>query len=142
MSKDFEIARLHAITEARTSQHEALAYAWSRRVYPGFHTCPLVDAFEGDFAVGSEKFSTVLQLVDDDWMGAKALSFYDIEGQLGSRTNGEIDRSDLIAILRYVFLSGRFDDELWRRLTVNGSGPIESQGIADPFNPTYDASAF
>ena len=142
MSKEFEIMRAIAIREARETNYQAQAYAWTHRIFPWFDSHGVAQEFKDEFEVGADKISEVIKFIDDDWMGEKKLTFYDIESHFNVRLDGQLDRSDLIGIVRYAFLSGRFNDELWERLTVGGSGPVESQSISSPFDPDFDARVF
>lgn len=115
---------------------EARGYAWAKRIFP-LQCYELEEKFESDFRITRDHVDSVLRAIDDGWRKKKLISFYDLEGPFGERASG-LDRMDLVAVCRLAFLDRRFDDEVWKALTVAGSGPIESQGLADPFNLNDD----
>lgn len=134
MSKEFEIARLQIIFAARQGLTDPVrAFAWSHRIYP-FQPSELEEAFKEDFDVSSDDIGAVLTCIDDGWKSEKKTTFYEIEAKLRS----DLDRGDIISVCRLAFLDGRFDTDVWKALTVAGSGPIESQGIALPFDLDTD----
>jgi antitoxin MazE len=138
MSKEFEVARLQMVRAARAGEiSNVRGYAWAHRIYP-FNPYDVEEAFESDFHIGREASDEVLKAIDDGWRKKKFVSFYDLEGSR-DRADG-LDRMDIYHICRLAFLDGRFDDSVWKALTVAGSGPIESQGLAKEFEMEHDIS--
>lgn len=139
VSKEFELARIQMVRAALAEEIDiARGYAWAHRIYP-FNPCDLEKAFEDDFRVGRDASDAVLRIIDEGWHQKKLISFYDLE------SNGEIrphrlDRMDIYHVCRLAFLDDRFDDDVWKALTVAGSGPIETQGMLDEFEAERDLS--
>jgi hypothetical protein len=131
MTKEFEIARLHMVGLARAGQIDRVrGYAWARRIYP-FNPYDLEETFEADFKIGRNQSERVLVAIDNGWRNNNPISFSDLEGFGGSDSG--LGRMEIVHVCRLAFLDGRFDDTVWEALTVPGSGPIESQGLAGPF---------
>lgn len=141
MSKEFEIARLLVVAAARRDECDrGLGFAWSSRIYPFFHEYRSTEAFAEEFIVSREQVKAIIEHIDKQWLAKESFTFYELEQKFGDRWsgNGKIDRGKLIDVCRYAFLSRRFDQSLWQALTVEGSGPVESQGLADEFDPIDD----
>ncbi|MDI4231492.1 hypothetical protein OZ411_01520 [Bradyrhizobium sp. Arg237L] len=138
MSKEFELARLAIVRAVMAGDiDEARGFAWAHRIYP-LRSTPLEEAFADDFHVSREKVDEVLRLVDSGWRKKNLVTFYDLEG-VGSEGVG-LARMDLVAVLRTAYLDRRFHDDVWRKLVEPGSGPVESQGLADKFSVEDDIS--
>lgn len=138
MSKEFELARLAVISAGRAGEiDDARAFAWAHRIHP-LHSTPLEEVFAEDFEIGREKVDEVLQIVDQGWRDGKLVTYYELEG-LGACGVG-LARMELVAVLRLAFLDRRFDQRVWNELVKPGSGPIESQGMTDPFSAVDDLS--
>lgn len=136
MAKEFEIARLTMIRAARSGEiDQARGFAWAHRIHP-FHSTPLEEAFEDDFHIGLANREEVMGIIDRGWRSNKLVTFYEIEGFGGTGVN--LGRMDIVAILRLAFLDSRFDEAVWRALVEPGSGPLESQGLADQFSVDDD----
>jgi hypothetical protein len=138
LSKEFEIARLIIVQAGFAGKIEsARAFAWSHRIHP-ISPAALEDEFKLDFKITDSQVDAVMQEIDAGWRLKKPVTFYNLETKLGHGTATSLGRMDLIGICRVAFLDNRFDDAVWKALTVSGSGPIESQGMCKPFNPEDD----
>jgi hypothetical protein len=138
LKKEFEIARLSMVRATREEAIEpARGFAWSRRIYP-LNPTPLEEAFADDFRVNRKQVDAVLRGIDEGWRARKPRTFYELEDAFGNQHSAGIDRMDLVFLCRMTFLDRRFDEDLWKALTVAGSGPIESQSLADPFDMEDD----
>ncbi|MGY3452485.1 hypothetical protein [Bradyrhizobium sp. USDA 4353] len=137
MSKEFELARLAMVRAAKAGEIDpARGFAWTHRIHPARST-ELEETFAADFKIGEQERENVWRRIDAGWRAGQLVSFYDLEG-LPGEDNAGLDRWELITVCRLAFLDRRFDDAVWRALTVAGSGPIESQGLADPFSMEDD----
>ncbi|EID4334154.1 TPA: hypothetical protein ACMDO2_004476 [Vibrio parahaemolyticus] len=110
-------------------------FAWIEGVYPIFH--------DGDYSVPDkphENFTShfitsksfawdVIKHLDELWLSDKCPTFYELEDSFGGR---EV-RSELIAICRYAYLDGKFDNKLWSALLAKMSHPSEAGFITDSF---------
>jgi hypothetical protein len=135
MTKEFELARLHMVRAAKHDEIDHVrGYAWAHRIYP-FNPSNLEQAFKDDFTIRSETTEEILRAIDDGWTQKKLITFYNLEDL---RDEHRLDRMDIYHVCRLAFLDRRFDDSIWKALTVAGSGPIESQGLADPFDMERD----
>jgi hypothetical protein len=82
---------------------------------------------------------TVLRIIGNGWREKKLVQFYHVEDHADVRES-RMGRMDIYHVCRLAFLEDRFDKEVWKALTVPGSGPIETQGMLDDFNPKDDLS--
>ena len=135
MSKEFEIARLNMVSLARDEEIDRVrGYAWAHRIYP-FNPYALEEVFADDFTIGRTKVNNIMKMIDEGWRNKQPVSFYDLESAFGHG-----DRMEIYYVCRLAFLDGRFDDTIWKALTVNGSGPVETQGMTEDFDVDHDLS--
>jgi hypothetical protein len=136
MRKEFEVARLAMVRAAIAGEIDAArGFAWSHRIHP-LHSTPLEEEFADDFHVSRSKVEEVLKIVDDGWRSQNLVTFYELEG-LGNAGVG-LERMDLVAVLRMACLDRLFDESVRQKLVERGGGPIESQGLADPYSVEDD----
>lgn len=139
--RDFEIARLLMVRAARDKEiDEATGFAWAHRIYPMLAASPVAEAFKADFETSTDEVDAVLKAIDKiaDANDQK-VGFYDLSDALNvGHGRGEMTRGQLINICRYIFLDRRFNAEVWESLVEVGSGPVESQGVANPFDSKWD----
>lgn len=104
-------------------------------VFAIYHDCfPFFDSEEDDAEEIFEhcefvtrSFATeVLTYLDSEWCKRKYYTFYEIENKFGGHHK---NRGELIILLRYVFLSKKFDTPFWDKLNENA--PSEAAGITD-----------
>lgn len=138
MTKEFEIARLLMLQAARSKQiSESQGFAWAQRMWP-LRISPIEQAFQADFDITDRQVEATSSEIDKAWRSGTPIDYYTLEQRHGPSTVTGLDRMQVVAICRMFFLDGRFDQTVWHALTVPGSGPIESQGLADPFKPNDD----
>jgi hypothetical protein len=132
MTKEFELARLHMVNAGRAEEIDrSRAYAWAHRIYP-LDPRDLEDTFVADFKIGPNRSGAIMTMIDVGWRNKKPVSFYDLESAIGG------DRMEIYHVCRLAFLDRRFDDNVWKALTVPGSGPIETQGMTEDFDEESD----
>jgi hypothetical protein len=133
LSKEFELARLQMIRAARAGDvDQGRGYAWAHRIFP-FNPRNLEEIFESDFKISRKAVDDVVRAIADGWRSKKYVQFYDLEGKFQS-----LDRMEIYHICRLAFLEDSFDSKVWKALTENGSGPVETQGMCEPFKLDYD----
>lgn len=107
---------------------ESYIYAISHDMYPFFSQ---EYSLEGDnqdpyaqcYKISAEDISEILEYVDSEWLKGNVYDYYALESYFGSKAT----RWKLICILRYCFLDGRFDENLWSKLV--DSAPVEAKSI-------------
>lgn len=116
---------------------DALAYAYENRMAPVFHEDIMREAHEEDpfedaYAVSAEFVKRVLKYIDDLWLEKKfdELGFYDLETHFGGHHEY---RMELIHVLEYARIAGRFDDTLYNAVEANA--PSEANSIDSSFSP-------
>jgi len=118
---------------------DSYAYAWSVGIYPIFNNGEWHVSVKDYFDIPEEKTIKVMKYLDEEWLKDTCYSFYEIENYFTDYRRGtDIDRWDLICILRYIYLCDKFDDNFWSCLLRNGGGPAEANGITRKFEPEYD----
>jgi len=114
---------------------DAYAYAWDVGLYPIFSNGEWHESVKDYFDVSEEKSFRVIKYIDEAWLKKTYYSFYELEDRfLHAEKEFDIDRWDLIRILRYTFLCKRFDDILWEKLLKGTDHPSEAKGVTDKFN--------
>jgi hypothetical protein len=115
---------------------DADAYAWSVNLYPLFSKGAWHDPVKDFFDVSEEKVLGVIKYLDEEWSNRRCYFFNEIISNFPSMVIGfEIDKWDLIRILRYTYLCGnRFDDEFWNKVDQQGESPIEAKSIRKNFD--------
>ncbi|MCL2115044.1 MAG: hypothetical protein FWH29_02350 [Methanobrevibacter sp.] len=103
---------------------DGYAYAWYNDIYPFFDdSVKWHEGFEQCFEIKKERISEVLFFLDENWLKKKYFTFYQLESHYGGRGF----RSELISILRYAYLSHKFDDAFWKKIVSDA--PIEAHTI-------------
>ena len=114
---------------------DAYAYAWDVGLYPIFSNGEWHEPVKDYFDVSEEKTFRVIKYIDEAWLKRKYYSFYELEDRfLHAEKEFDIDRWDLIRILRYTFLCKKFDDILWEKLLEGADHPSEAKGVTDKFD--------
>ncbi|MFT4079140.1 hypothetical protein [Rhodomicrobium sp.] len=122
---------------------DALAFAYFYRVAPVLHEnvereIYEADPFEDVYAVKTCFVEEVLKYIDKCWRDARLsdIEFYKLEEKFGGyKTN----RIELLHILEYLRIAGRFDTEVWSAIESNA--PAEANSIGSTFSPgevTFD----
>lgn len=104
---------------------DAYAYAIDKRLCPVFDT-ESGHSFDDGYEIKREFVDSVLKYCDQKWQAKEALSFYDLERHFDHA------RGELIHVLRYTYLSHKFDDAFFNGLLANC--PTEAHGLNDPFD--------
>lgn len=125
-----EIQRTQIILAKKTEATSDLiddgyAFAIDKGLCPFLHTGES-HPFDAGYKIKREFANKVLIYCADKWNAKEPLSFYDLEGQFGRD-----ERVELIFILRYAALNGRFDNAFFAGLAANC--PTEAHGLNDPF---------
>jgi antitoxin MazE len=92
--------------------------------------------YEDQFIIKKETVDIVTDFADKEWLNKKYYSFYDYEDFFvkGGKSSIKTERYHLIAIFRYMFLRGSFDQLFWDKLVANGNCPIEAFSIVRNFD--------
>lgn len=106
----------------------AYAYAVANDIYPLFQSAHspeegIIDPFYDCYRTSEADISKILNYVDGEWLEGRLYSFYELEDHFG----GKDSRVKLIQVLRYAYLDGRFDEELWDKLI--SWAPIEAKSV-------------
>lgn len=112
------------------------AYAWNVSMFPLLEFSELHVQYENLFEIKKETVDIVTDFADKEWLNKKYYSFYDYEDFFirGEKFSLKTERYHLIAIFRYMFLRGSFDQMFWDKLVENGNCPIESFSIVRNFD--------
>lgn len=115
---------------------DSLAFAYYNRLAPIFHENIARETYGEDpfadvYAVKGDFISEVLNYVDErDLAGDhQALEFYKLEDKFGGRSN----RIELIHVLEYARIDGRFNKQVWDAVLSNA--PAEANNLDDTFSP-------
>lgn len=106
---------------------DGYAYAINHSLCPIFHT-EGESPFDGGYKIKREFVDEVLKYCNEKWQKKEKLSFYGLEGHFDGM------RWELICILRYAFLAGRFDESFF--IGIDSECPVEAHGINDAFDST------
>jgi hypothetical protein len=145
-----EIRRLAIIQAASQPQRKFLfprphVYAIIHRIYPlldenhGVLTerddILMALPFTESYDVGYEFVKEVYDKVDSVWINHEEITFYQLENpyRFGEKNMGIANlRKDLVAISRYLFLHGSFDNDFWTSFMSNA--PQEAAVITEPWS--------
>lgn len=107
------------------------AYAWYSGVYPFFDSNEVTELYKECFEVSELKVKTVIEYLDSEWLNKKYYNFYQISSHF---KNQDINKYDLISILRYTYLHGGFDKYFWDTILTPEEFPIEAKSIISRFD--------
>ena len=111
------------------------AYAWYVGLYPFFADCEWHENVKEYFHIKEDKIDSIIDFLDKEWLEKRYYTFWEIEKHFNVLYGrNEITRSDLICILRYVYLHGGFDDHFWGKLLEPMQHPSEAQIITYKFD--------
>jgi hypothetical protein len=94
-----------------------------------------VDCFSELYGVKEEEIDELIKYLNERRLAAKegepisGVGFYELEAKFGRR----ISRAGLIDCIRYCFLTGTFDPELY--VAIEANAPIEAHGLTRSFGP-------
>lgn len=112
------------------------AYAWDVKLYPFFESSELHVIYEKQFEVTKQEVDVVTNFADAEWLKKNYYTFYEYEDLFlrSGKYSIKTERWNLIAIFRYMYLRGTFDQQFWQTLTENGKCPIEAFSITREFD--------
>jgi hypothetical protein len=112
------------------------AFAWSVGLYPLHSTSKIAKDLEHYFVIPKSMIELIIKYVDSKWVEKNYPSFYNLESYFANKSSSNfiIDRTVLIDTLRYCYLHGLFDENLWNGLVANDDCPLEAKGINRPFS--------
>lgn len=123
-----QIIQFYRIDSEKTKISDSFAYAISKDCYPYFHSDEETEIYKNCFSIKYEFIDKVVNFLDQNWLNKKYYSFYELEDIFGHG-----NRYELIVILRYCFLDGRFSTpNFWAKIEENC--PTEAHGLSSPLN--------
>lgn len=113
------------------------AYAWYVRLYPLLEQNDLHENLKNSFVVTPKQVDIVTERADSEWLKGKTYTFYEYENYFEVRSTPKegLDRYSLIAIFRYSYLRGGFDEPFWDKLLEPMNHPSEASIITRKFAP-------
>lgn len=117
--------------DKRNYINDGYVFAISERLYPYFHIdTSKADVFEDVYEVPKSLVKKVIERIDEIWVDdpqSSDLEFYNLEHEFGGRGL----RIELIQIIRYCAISGRFSADTYNKIMSNA--PVEANfGLNDP----------
>ncbi len=112
---------------------EGFLYSVAAGIYPIFDESWCVgeqDPFSDCYRVGKEFVDQLVTHLDKKWLEKAVPTFYQLEGEFGGRAK----RVELIQVLRYCFLSDKFDPDFYDTVLTASEHPVEANGINRPFS--------
>jgi hypothetical protein len=115
---------------------DAEAFAWSVGLYPLHSASRIAKDLEPYFVVSKKMVEFIIKHVDSEYKKGNFPSFYNLENYFADKSSSNfiIDRSVLRDTLRYCYLYGLFDKNIWDGLEANDDCPMEAKGINSPFS--------
>lgn len=113
---------------------ESYVYSIAKDIFPIFHIDYYQDIsiYNDFYKIKEDIIQSFITYIDDVWLRKEKIGFYDLEDKYGQGK-----RSELIKMLRYCYLDGRFyGDEFWNYLKKNG--PIECNSINKDLDLGFD----
>jgi hypothetical protein len=111
-------------------------YAWYVKLYPLLNDGEWHEDLEQYFEISKEKIDNVTKYLDEEWQKKRYYNFYEILNYFSFSNEIEINinKYDLICILRYLYLHGGFDNEFWNKILEKEKHPIEATAITSEFD--------
>lgn len=114
---------------------DAEAFAWSVGLYPLHSASKIAKDLDSYFAVPKKTVEFIIKYIDSVYRKENYPSFYTLEFYFADKSsNFIIDGTVLRYTLRYSYLQGLFDKNLWNGLVENDDCPMEVKGIDRPFS--------
>ncbi|MFT3912229.1 MAG: hypothetical protein QM737_22570 [Ferruginibacter sp.] len=130
-------------SETKSLYPDSYVYAISRSVYPIFHEEKFLENDEHKvhsmlpyyytYDVPEITVNMVAEFLDSKWLEKETITFYQLENKYKGDWTGRTVRTDLMYILRYLFLYGTFDEEFWKGILKPMEYPTEASNICKPF---------
>jgi hypothetical protein len=140
----FNLTRFQVLQTKLNSQLEKnvpdyYAYAWDEELYPFLDSSPLHEDLKDYFKITKEQVDQISKYADSEWLEKRLHTFYQYEDYFKARHNdeGEITRSVLISVFRYLYLHNCFDEKFWKKLLTPPEYPTEAGGITREYQPPY-----
>jgi hypothetical protein len=145
-----EIRRLAVVQAASQPQRKNLfprphVFAILHRIYPILDEIPPLSTtaedtltalpFGDSYNVGHDAVKEIADIMEESWLNHQPVTFYQLENpyRFGERSwSGLNIRKDLIAISRYLFLHGSFDQDFW--VVFMSNTPQEAEIIDQPWS--------
>lgn len=110
------------------------AFAWYVNMYPFFNDGEWHENVKEYFSISEKKVSSIIEYLDSEWLKKNYYTYYEIEKYFTYKDRElDINRNDLLCVLRYVHLHGGFDDLFWSTLLTKEEYPIEATSIVSDF---------
>lgn len=109
-------------------------YALANDCFPYFSPkCAEFEEFDGFFRVKKEFVAQVWDYICSESEENRFHTYYDLETRFGRKAC----RIEMLTTLRYAFLAGRLDcDVFWEKLLEKSGFPIEAKHLNKPFDPS------
>ena len=129
----FEILQTKINPQTSSYIPDDYAFAWFSGVYPFFDKNEITELYKDYFALPEAKVKAVIEYLDSEWLSQKYYTFYQISTYLKNKDMIS-NKSDLISILKYIYLHGGFDKIFWDTLLTQNEFPIEAKSIVSRFD--------
>lgn len=126
-----QILQFYKLNPEKSGYPNSYVYAISNDCYPFFHSTDETDIYLDCFSISKDFCQQFIRFIDEEcWLKKDYKTFYQLENIYGREK-----RSDMLVILRYCYLDGRFSrQEFWDTLTRNGDCPSECRGLVSEFS--------
>ena len=114
---------------------DAYTYAMSKKLCPILHNEQEYDPFEEAYMIKRDFVTSVANYCDNLWLNKQNPTYYQIE-----RHFGHDKKSELNAILRYLFINNSFDLDFFNDLKKDCSAHIHY--IDKPFDKNSDLTLY
>ena len=105
---------------------KSFLYAISNDIYPLFNESKDIQLYESLFKTDKNMVTTIIRFIDEMWLNKEYITFYKLEEKFG---RGK--RYEIYNILRYCFLDGRFDENLFN--DIKKEAPAECKNFDKAF---------
>lgn len=121
-----QILHFYRVDSEKSQISDSFAYAISKDCFPYFHSDDEIEMYGDCFSIKYDFIDAVIKYIDESWLQKKYYTFYELEDKFGRE-----NRPELIVILRYCFLDGRFGgNDFWKKLEEYC--PSEAHGLSAP----------
>lgn len=129
--KDLAI-QFYNLNPEKSLFEESSIYALAKDCFPIFSSRNKeFEEFNDIFQVKMDFVEKVWNYISNESDENRYHTYYELEAQFGGKTC----RFELMTTLRYAFLAGQLDDDMfWEKLVENAGSPIEAQHLNRPFD--------
>ncbi|TGL23072.1 hypothetical protein EHQ46_06025 [Leptospira yanagawae] len=124
-----QVVEFYKLGNGQSSFSASYVYAISNNCFPVFHASKDLEIYSDNFEIKKDYILEVITYLDDAYLNNKKLTFYGLEDYFG----GKVNRSDLITIIRYSFLSERFKGNNFKQ-NLESESPIEGKDLDRPLD--------